>query len=182
MAALDAFARVGVTRERMGAVYGRLPSGVRGRRQLAELLRLVDVRVGSPGESWTRLLVSDALLPVPAPQVRVTSPGHRFLLDLGYRRFRVGIEYDGETYHAADDYREHDLWRRARIRAAGWEVLVVRRSDLWSRPHEVVRSLLEILLVRGWRPTPRRLLEVERRVRRLAVRELRPWELDRIAG
>lgn len=181
MAALDAFAREVVSRERLCGVYARLPRAAGGRRQVGELLRLVDPRVASPGESWTRLLIADGLLPVPAPQVRLASPGHRFFVDLGYRAYRVGIEYDGEAHHEPGGYREHDLWRRARIRAAGWELLVVRRSELWSCPHDVLRSVLELLLVNGWRPTPRRLLAIERRIRRFAVRELRPW-VTRRAG
>jgi hypothetical protein len=131
LAALDALARlhdftvVDLQRE--------LPRfrGRRGVRQLRELVPLVDPRAESPRESWTRLEIIRAGLPVPTPQVWIRVDGvPTYRLDLAYPHRRVAVEYDGfEGHERTPEQREHDEARRAWLRRNGWIVIVVRVGD-----------------------------------------------------
>ena len=169
LGALDAFAHAGIGIGDLRRRYARLPAGAPGRAQVAELLTLANWRAQSPAESWARLLVVDSGLPRPWSQVPVDCPGGPFYLDLGYPRYRTGVEYDGEDHHTTAHQREHDRRRRELLRAAGWDVLVVTRQDIHARPQPFLRSLFEVLLIHGWRAPDRRLLGIERRIRRIAV-------------
>jgi hypothetical protein len=74
--------------------------GLKGVRQARELVPLADPRPECRQESQLRLVVIDAGLPVPVPQLWVWDaygvPVYR--LDLGYERQRVGLEYDGRSH------------------------------------------------------------------------------------
>lgn len=130
LAALDQFCRsYGLTAEHFADIMPRY-RGRRGCRQLRELAGYADARSESPAESWTRLAIIDAGLPVPTPQVEVDLEGWgQVRLDLAYLHLKIAIEYDGAEFHG-EDRREHDLARRAALRRAGWFVLVVRKEDL----------------------------------------------------
>lgn len=170
LVAVDAFAHAGVRIADVRRRCGWLAGGAEGRTQAAEVLALANWRAQSPEESWTRLLVVDAGLPRPWSQVPVDCPGGPFYLDVGYPWLRAGVEYDGEDHHSAAHQRAHDRRRRELIRAAGWDVVVVTYQDIHARPQDFLRSLLEVLLIHGWHPSDGRLLEVERRIRRIAAR------------
>lgn len=130
LAALDMFMRrFGFTRDdlrRHAHRYFRR----RGVRQLRRLITLADGRAESPGESWTRLEIVDANLPVPALQVSITRDGRElFRLDLAYPGLRICIEYDGEEFHDSPESRAADEWRRQWLREHGWIVIVVTKTD-----------------------------------------------------
>lgn len=169
LAALDAFLRAGVSRDRVRRRFHVLAAGSPGRRQAAELIALADPRAQSPGESWARLLIIDAGLPAPVPQVAVPCAGGRFYLDLGFVRHRTAVEYDGEEHHSTPAELHHDRVRRALIRAAGWELVVVRHHEIRAWPHRFLESVYEVLLIRGWRPPDSRRLEIERNIRQIAA-------------
>ncbi len=148
LAALDALARVrpldlADLTSRAHALKGR-----RGIRQARELLPLVDARAESPRESMLRLAVHDHGLAAPEPQLEVYDAWGRFVarLDLGWRRQRVGLEYDGAVHrdravHGRDLARHNDLrdegWLVFQVGAAGWAsrygILVAVESALRSR-------------------------------------------------
>jgi hypothetical protein len=130
LAALDAFARAfDLTAEDFATMLPRY-RGRRGCRQLRDLLPHVTPGAESPGESWTRLAIIDAGLPVPAPQRWLLVPGYgNARLDLAYEHLKIAVEYDGEEFHD-EDRRHHDERRRAALRRAGWHVIVVRKADL----------------------------------------------------
>ncbi len=130
LAALDAFMRHhDVTRSQLrgGLVrYFRRRGVVQARR----LVALADARAESPGESWTRLVMVDAGLPVPELQCWVRHEGRDlFRLDLAYPKHRIAIEYDGRQFHESAEQRAHDLARRTWLREHGWTVIVVTRDD-----------------------------------------------------
>lgn len=170
LASLDAFAHAGMSTDFLAEYCKRLRPGSRGSRQAAELLALADCRAESPGESWTRLLVIDAGLPIPDCQVAVRCGDDVFRLDLGYPEYRIGIEYDGRRHHTDPADRRHDARRRALIRSAGWEIIVIRAEDLRAHPRAVLESVLDVLLTHGWRPRPERIDEIKRRITRIAAR------------
>lgn len=131
LAMLDWFLRLGYFDK--SALLAELPRFARRRGviQLRELISLADGHAESPAESWTRIALIDAGLPVPELQWRVMSNGRElFRLDHAYPRHKVCVEYDGEEFHGSPEAREHDEARRAWLRAQGWIVIVVRKDDL----------------------------------------------------
>lgn len=132
LAVLDQFCRLyGLTSGDFAAIMPRF-RGRRGCRQLRELTAYVDGRAESPAESWTRLAIIDAGLPVPQPQVELTLPGWgEIRLDLAFPHLKIAIEYDGAEFHGPEQ-RRRDEARRAALRRAGWHVIVVRKEDLTS--------------------------------------------------
>jgi hypothetical protein len=129
LAALDGFMRGhGITTDELQALLPRYRRR-RGVVQLRQLVPLADPRAESPGESVTRLAIIDADLPAPEPQVWVYEDGVPvYRLDLGYRRSKVAVEYDGE-YHDAPEQQRRDEERREWLRRQGWTVIVVRKGD-----------------------------------------------------
>lgn len=102
----------------------------RGVIQLRQLVRLVDGRSESSGESWTRLEIADRGLPLPEPQFWVLVDGvPTYRLDHAYAHARVAVEYDGEEFHTSIEAREHDRARRQWLRDHGWTVIVVDKSS-----------------------------------------------------
>lgn len=130
LAAMDAFMRqYGLSREEL-QVEARRYFRRRGVVQLRQLIPLADPRSESSGESWTRLGIIDAGLPVPEPQCWVEDRGvPLFRLDLGYPRARVCVEYDGRQFHERLHDREHDEERRAWLKRHGWIVIVVTKDS-----------------------------------------------------
>lgn len=130
LAALDGFMRMyGITREQFEAELPRYFRR-RGVLQLRQLVPLADPRAESSGESWTRLAVVDAGLPVPEPQYWVCEGGRQvFRVDLAYPLSRVAVEYDGREFHESSEQREHDRKRREWLAARGWTVIVVDKDS-----------------------------------------------------
>ena len=121
----------------------------RGVIQLRQLVAVADGRAESPGESWTRLELIDAGLPVPLLQLVVMWQGQAlFRLDLAYAKHRICVEYDGIEFHDSREQRRHDESRREWLRQHGWIVIVVRKDDFspeaierWTREvREALRS------------------------------------------
>lgn len=138
LSALDAMARAElIAVPELQSAVRRYP-GHPGIVQARELAGLVDPAAESPGESWLRLRMVDAGFPAPIPQVTVTDGWREYRIDLAFpeplpgttRMF--GLEYDSDQWHgtaqqqAADDLRRRDLLRM------GWEVMSVRRSQVWG--------------------------------------------------
>jgi hypothetical protein len=129
--ALDQFMRQhGVTARDFA---GQLPRyrGRRGVIQLRELVGLASPLAESPGESWIRLAIYDANLPMPTLQFSITVSGDEiFRLDLAYEYHRVCVEYDGMEFHSTAEQVVYDERRRSWLRDRGWTVIVVTKDDL----------------------------------------------------
>lgn len=123
--------------------------GARGLRNLRVALSLVDDGAASPRETWLRLLIIDAGLPVPRTQIPVHDDcGLLAMLDMGWEEFMVAAEYDGDQHR--HDRRQY-VWdqRRSRLLAArGWEVVRVIKEDTGR---EIIARISEALRARGWR-------------------------------
>ncbi|MFC9975817.1 hypothetical protein ACFVH6_33510 [Spirillospora sp. NPDC127200] len=152
LAALDRFLRCGVRREELRAMACPL-AGYQGNKRLRALLALGDGGAESPGESRTRLIVMKAGFPRPQTQIPVQGPcGQRLYVDMGYARYRVGLEYDGEPHHSGRRARARDSGRLRWLRnEMGWEVIPVTK-DVLPRPGPYLEALLTALLHRGWDP------------------------------
>jgi hypothetical protein len=117
LAAVDAMRRAtGVEPDAIGEVLERF-RGQRGVLQGRELLALSDPRAESPQESRTRLRCVDAGFPCPEPQIEVFDAQGNFLarLDMGYRKERRGLEFDGDDHHRTIEQLRHDQRRRERV-------------------------------------------------------------------
>lgn len=132
--------------------------GARGVRRLRRALPLVDAGAASPRETWLRLLLVDAGFPRPATQIPLVDHAGNFaVLDMGWKEFKVAVEYDGDQ-HRTD--RRRYVWdqRRSRMVARlGWDAVRVIKED---PPAEVIARVEESLRARGWRgeianPQPR---------------------------
>ncbi|GLZ05069.1 hypothetical protein Acsp03_25350 [Actinomadura sp. NBRC 104412] len=170
VAGLDQFLRAGVERADLRRMAGEL-TGYRDSSRLREVLRLGDAGAASPGESRTRFAIIEAGFPRPRTQIPIPGPrGDPFYIDLGYERFRVGVEYDGEPHHLGARARARDEARRRWLaREAGWEIIPVTR-DFLSRPAPYLEALLTTLLHRGWHPSDRTLDRITTHLTRLRRR------------
>ncbi|MGC4808189.1 type IV toxin-antitoxin system AbiEi family antitoxin domain-containing protein [Micromonospora sp. DT233] len=119
---------------------------LRGVRQARELVDLADPRAECRQESQLRLVLIDAGLPTPEPQLWVPDtwgvPLYR--LDLGYRGRRVGIEYDGASHLDRDQLR-HDRFRMNWLAAHGWQMRYFTDRDLYRRPEHIASTIAALL-------------------------------------
>jgi hypothetical protein len=132
MAALDAFRFVHELDLRSLTVT--LRERYRGRRGVVQARALVphsDPRAESVRESWVRIEIIDAGLPVPEPQVWVEVAGvPTYRIDLAYRRKRVAVEYNGfDAHESGREQIEATAERRQWLQEHGWTVIVVRNGD-----------------------------------------------------
>ena len=125
--------------------------GARGLRRLRRALPLVDGGSASPKETWLRLLLIDAKLPVPTTQISVHENWRLVgVLDLGWEKYQVAVEYDGD--HHRTDRRQYvrDQRRLRKLKALGWIVIRVIAEDA---PEDVIRRVREALALRGYLDT-----------------------------
>lgn len=151
LAALDAFMRkFGITHEDMRRMLPRYFRR-RGVVQLRQLVPLADPRAESQGESWTRIEIADAGLPLPALQYWVTVGGRpTYRLDLAYPHARVAVEYDGREFHEGDERTAADRRRRRWLRDRGWTVIVVDKDSFTPEALSAwLRELREALRLAG---------------------------------
>jgi Protein of unknown function (DUF559) len=124
--------------------------GSRGIRRLRSALKLVDGGAESPQESRVRLLLVAAGLPPPETQIEFTDEFGmaRIRVDMGWREWRVAVEYDG-VQHWSDRYqRSWDIERIALLDELGWAVVRVS-AEMLSRPDVVVERVRRHLRAAG---------------------------------
>ncbi|MEU1967868.1 type IV toxin-antitoxin system AbiEi family antitoxin domain-containing protein [Micromonospora sediminicola] len=120
--------------------------GLRGVRQADRLVELADPRAECRQESQLRLLLIDGGLPPPEPQLWVPDDVMGiYRLDLGYRRQRVGVEYDGRS-HFDPDRLHHDRARLNWLAEQGWRMRVYTAADLYRRPERILGAVRTLLL------------------------------------
>lgn len=150
VARLDALAWTRrVTVEAVGALAERYPAA-RGIRGLQVALPLVDAGADSPRETWLRLQLTDAGMPPDETQIMVIEGRGRVVavLDMGWERFGVAVNYDG-IFHQSDRKRYvQDQKTLRKLEAMGWIVIRVIAED---RIADVLARVERALLSRGWR-------------------------------
>lgn len=168
VAAADQFLRAGVEVHRLAEALEPL-HGERLRRANATLLA-ADPRAESPMESWTRCLIADAGLPAPVPQLRVRGPnGRSRFLDLGWDRWRIGVEYDGMATHFGLAAETGDRRRHHLLQTLGWEVEVLTASEVMEHPRPWLIRLRDRLLRKGWDPSADDLHDINARIEEIAL-------------
>lgn len=145
--AVDALARVG--RFAPEQLLTQRP-GARGTRRLPQVVAEADPRAGSPPETRTRLALLAQGVPPADLQVEVFDALGLFVgrVDLGWRRARVGVEYQGD--HHRTDVRQwrRDQARLAALAAAGWLILPATALAL-RRPDVLAEQVLDALAARS---------------------------------
>lgn len=119
-----------------------------------EAAGFVRSRVESPQETRLRMLMVLAGLPEPEVNGEVHDEHGGFVarLDHGYRKARLGVEYDGR-HHLTDSAQwEKDVARRGRLEELGWRLIVVTSTQLYRRPGQVVEQIHRALQERGVDP------------------------------
>ena len=132
-------------------VLAKRHRGTRGLRRLRAVLPLVDPGAASPKETWLRLQLVDAGLPAPETQIPVV---HHYrtvaMLDMGWDRFQVAVEYDGDQHRTDRRQYVRDIRRLKALEDCGWIIIRVIAED---RPEDVIRRVREALHRRGYRDT-----------------------------
>lgn len=105
-------AATGLERDAVSA-FASLRPGCRGIRVLLDALGRVDGGAESPQETRTRLLLIDAGLPKPTTQIDIRDARGRFVarIDMGWERWRVGVEYEGVQHWLDERQRTRDIER-----------------------------------------------------------------------
>ncbi|APT11953.1 MULTISPECIES: hypothetical protein [Mycobacterium avium complex (MAC)] len=123
----------------------------RGLRKLRAALPLVDPGAASPKETWLRLLLIDAGIPVPATQIPVQQNWRLIaVLDMGWEDYLVAAEYDGDHHRTNRRQYARDQARLRTLQELGWIVVRVIAED---KPDDVVRRTRDALTRRGYRDT-----------------------------
>ncbi len=124
------------------AAIGQRYPGARGIRAFRTAVDLADAGAESPQETRVRLLLVRSGLPRPHTQIPVTEADGRVVrrIDMGWPRWMVGVEYDGEQHFTgADDYAA-DIERLEFLANRGWTIIRVSARQLrWERPAIVAR-------------------------------------------
>ncbi|ORW09708.1 hypothetical protein AWC16_16000 [Mycolicibacter longobardus] len=105
----------------------------------------------SPKETWLRLLLIDAGLPIPTTQIPVYDGRYWpfAFLDMGWEDYRVSAEYDGDHHQKDRPQYVKDHKRQRKLESMGWiNIRVINEDD----PVDVIRRTRNALLSRGWRP------------------------------
>ncbi|MDP9164635.1 MAG: DUF559 domain-containing protein [Actinomycetota bacterium] len=147
---LDALARA--TRFSVDDVLAMadLHPGARGVRRARTAMRLVDGGAESPQETRLRLTVIDAGLPIPETQIefRDRYGRVRVRVDMGWRQWKVAVEYDGNQHWTDRRQRAWDIERIAMLEASGWTVVRVSAATL-ARPDAVIGRIRAKLRAAG---------------------------------
>jgi very-short-patch-repair endonuclease len=149
LAALDMFSHRGLVSLDEVAERVRALKGHRWIARARALLALADPRAELPGESWMRLRIHEAGLPVPDLQIRLRDEVGRLVyrLDMGYDECMVALEYDGEQHHRTTaEQSRHDDLRRADIeRRWGWTAYAFHAGHVLGRRPVVEATVIEAL-------------------------------------
>ncbi len=132
LAVLDAAMRSGITRSEFATAIDR----ARGRRGIAKVrgwLPFADWRADSPMESRLRFRFLDNGFPPPDLQIAVpVSSGRTRYLDLGWRKYRVGCDYDGEQFHGGASLTA-DRQRHNEVAETGWRMFYPTAPDVYQQ-------------------------------------------------
>lgn len=133
-------ALLNATRLRRDAVLALADTraGTRGVERLRRTLHLVDGGAESPQETRVRLLLVAAGLPKPETQIEFRDL--RVRVDMGWREWKVAVEYDGVQHWSDGRQRAWDIERIALLEAAGWVVVRVSAAML-GRPNVIVERV-----------------------------------------
>jgi hypothetical protein len=128
-----------------------LHPGVRGLRQLRRTLGLVDGGAESPYESLTRLLFVRAGFPRPETQIPVIDDYGVLVavIDMGWREFLVGVDFEGAHHWTDPRQRRWDAERYTRLPELGWQDFRVTSGMVHRAPRAILDRVGAALVARG---------------------------------
>lgn len=126
--------------------------GKRGLRKAKEAIELIRVGSDSPQETLLRLAVARAGLPEPELNVPVISEDgmRHHEPDLSYRKYRIGIEYEGE-HHGEEGQIVRDIDRSERYAALGWTEVRISKRHMFNDAKPAVAKIRTAFIQAGWR-------------------------------
>lgn len=126
--------------------------GKRGLRKAKEALELIRVGSDSPQETMLRLAIVRAGLPEPELNVPIISEdgARHHEPDLSYRKYKIGIEYDGE-HHGEEGQIARDITRSERYAALGWTEVRISKRHMLNDAKPAAAKVLVALAQAGWR-------------------------------
>ena len=126
--------------------------GTPGIRKARLALEQACVGADSAPETRLRLALGRAGLPKPEVNVRTQlSPGVVRQPDLGYRQWRVAVEYEGEG-HSDPDQIVRDIAREEDFSRAGWILVRISKRHMSTGAVTAVAKVRRALEQRGWSP------------------------------
>ena len=117
------------TLPQLAAMLARHPK-LKGIVKAREALELIRPGADSAPETFLRLALTAAGLPEPELQLQVVPGDPRSpAADLGYRRYRIAIQYDG-GHHLTREQQSRDNRRDETFNAEGWRYFKFNADDL----------------------------------------------------
>lgn len=137
------------------ALIAKRHPGARGLRRLRVALPLADAGAESPPETRLRLLFVDAGLPRPTTQFVVHDESGHYVrrIDMCWKQFKVGAEYDGAQHLTSRRQYVLDVQVNRVLQRLGWHVIHVIKED---RGQDIVAQVYAALVSRGWQPGRRK--------------------------
>jgi hypothetical protein len=126
----------------------------RGIRRLRAALELADGGAESPQETRVRLSPASGRCPqlvgagLPKPETQIEFRDLHIRVDMGWREWKIAVEYDGIQHWDNRYQRSWDIERIALLEAAGWIVIRVS-AEMLARPHVIVERVKAKLAERG---------------------------------
>lgn len=126
--------------------------GKRGIRKAKEAIELIRVGSDSPQETLLRLAIVRAGLPEPELNVPIIADdgSRHHEPDLSYRRYKIGIEYEGE-HHGDSSQIARDITRSERYAALGWTEVRISKRHMVNDAKPAAAKVLVALAQAGWR-------------------------------
>jgi hypothetical protein len=151
IARLDALMRAAPFSTEEVLLLAKRYRGARGVKKFKDAIPLVDGGAASPRETWLRLIYIDAGLPKPTTQIPIFDTDGTLLrtVDMGWEKFKVVSEYDGDQHRTDRPQYVKDLRVIPKIERLGFIVERVIKED---RPAAIVRRAWDAMVSRGWRP------------------------------
>ncbi|WP_066287209.1 hypothetical protein [Arthrobacter sp. B6] len=127
--------------------------GKRGLRRAKEAIKLIRVGSDSPQETLLRLAIVRAGLPEPELNVPIIGDDglRHHEPDLSYRKYRIGIEYEGEL-HGEEGQIVRDITRSENYEAVGWVEVRISKRHMLNETKPAVAKVRAALVQAGWRP------------------------------
>ncbi len=125
--------------------------GARGLVQLRRVLELADYGAESPQETRTRLLLTDAGMRPTDTQIEVFGEYGELVgrIDMGWRQWKVGVQYDGIQHWTDPNQRTRDIDQDVEYRDLGWRMVRVGANLLNHRPRAIVERVWAALHAAG---------------------------------
>lgn len=131
VAAIDALARATDLKMADVELLADHYKGRRGIRRARVALTLVDAGAESPRESWLRLSLLRAGFPAPQTQIPVYDEYGQLVavLDMGWERLKLAVEYDGDHHWTDRRQFKKDIRRAEALTELGWIDVRVTAED-----------------------------------------------------